>query len=478
MRPLLRLMGALALVGALAGCAATPYGSAYAPADFGSDDASRTQRLVRYCDRLAEEGKHLTALGLCARAHELSPENPEVLMRIASLLQALDRADAAAQTYASLLAQHPGHQEALYRLGKIYMHAGQPALAAAQFDRAIRNDPRDPRAYNALGIIRDQAGEHQAAQSLYRLALEQDPSDLSARNNLGLSLALNGQRDEAIEVLAEAAVDPAADQTVLNNLEAAYAATTAALPAKGSEPLRPLPSAPELTPQAIVRPSDPVAIHSLEAVPPLIDNSRQPPPAEEVLPRASVVSPPAPMEGEEDMPASGGGGPIPLLIPGVPLEEEAVEEEAGEGAATEEEEVIEEEVSAVWPEPGAGPHPTLLSGATRPKAAAPVALGPLREAGPRRIEEAEPHSLIAAVVADLIEPPAWAAFEPGELLSALPTVQAPAAALASPRAFETEEFMPQPVERQDRERVEDDLAPPAPSYSLAMLMLEIRKAEA
>ncbi|WP_299618787.1 tetratricopeptide repeat protein [Pelagibius sp.] len=461
LRPLLRLMGALALVGALAGCAATPYGSAYAPADFGSDDASRTQRLVRYCDRLAEEGKHLTALGLCARAHELSPEDPEVLMRIASLLQALDRADAAAQTYTSLLAQHPGHQEALYRLGKIYMHAGQTAQAAAQFDRAIRNDPQDPRAYNALGIIRDQAGEHQAAQSLYRLALEQDPSDLSARNNLGLSLALNGQRDEAIEVLAEAAVDPAADQTVLSNLEAAYAATTAALPASGSEPLRPLPKAPELAPQAIVRPSEPVAIHSLEPALPLIDNSRKPAPAEEVLPKASVVRPPAPMESEEDMPASGGSGPIPLLIPGAPLEEEAVEEEAGEGAVIEEEEVIEEEVSAVSPEPGAR-----------------VTLAPLPEGGPRREEGPEPNTVIAAVVADLIEPPAWAAFEPGELLSALPTVQAPAAALASPRAFETEEFMPLPVERQDHDRVEDDLAPPAPSYSLAMLMLEIRKANA
>lgn len=472
LRPLLPLMGALALVGALAGCAATPYGSAYAPADFGSDDASRTQRLVRYCDRLAEEGKHLTALGLCARAHELSPEDPEVLMRIASLLQALDRADAAARTYTSLLVQYPGHQEALYRLGKVYMHAGQTAQAAAQFDRAIRNDPQDPRAYNALGIIRDQAGEHQAAQSLYRLALEQDPSDLSARNNLGLSLALNGQRDEAIEVLAEAAVDPAADQTVLSNLEAVYAATTAALPASGSEPL---PNAPELAPQAIVRPAEPVTIHSLDPAPLLIDNRRQSSPAEEVLPRASVVSPPAPMQGEEDMPAGGGGRPIPLLIPGIPLEEEAVEEDAGEGMGVEEQEAIEEEVSAVSPELGAVPHPALLP-KTPTETADRARWGPLREAGPRRVEEANPNTVIAAVVADLTEPLAWAAFEPGELLNAMPTVQAPAATLASPGAFETEEFMPLPAERHDQDRFEDGLAPPAPSYSLAMLMLEIREA--
>ncbi|HIP76838.1 MAG TPA: tetratricopeptide repeat protein, partial [Kiloniellaceae bacterium] len=118
-RPLLRMLAVVGLAGLVVGCASANNGPAYAPAGFGKDDSSRAARMVRYCDRLAEEGKYLTALGLCARAHEIDPQDPETMMRIAGLLQTLDRDDAAAQTYAALLADHPGHQEALHSLGKV-----------------------------------------------------------------------------------------------------------------------------------------------------------------------------------------------------------------------------------------------------------------------------------------------------------------------------------------------------------------------
>src|SRR3546814_10799279 len=116
----------------------------------------------------------LTALGLCARAHEIDPDAPEPLMKVAAILQALNRCEAAAQTYAALLERHPKHHEAQYSLGKLYMESGETDLASVHFDRALRSKPEDPRAYNALGILRDQAGEHAAAQILYRQALERD----------------------------------------------------------------------------------------------------------------------------------------------------------------------------------------------------------------------------------------------------------------------------------------------------------------
>ncbi|WP_420348506.1 tetratricopeptide repeat protein [Pelagibius sp.] len=349
-RPMLRMLAVLGLAGLVVGCASTDGGPAYAPAGFGKDDASRAERLVRYCDRLAEEGKYLTALGLCARAHEIDPQNPETMMRIAGLLQTLDRDDAAAQTYTALLAQHPGHQEALYSLGKVYMDSGEVGMASIQFNRAMVSNPEDPRPYNALGIIRDQAGEHQAAQELYRLALERNPRYLSARNNLGLSLALNGQRDEAIEVLAEAAVEPGVDETVLRNLEAAYASTAMAVPLPGSAPagLPPAPGAPAEPPQAIVPSPKPVIVDALE--------------------------------GHGSEPAKGGGKPpaipeqpIPLLVPST----------AGETEQT--------------------------------SAGSPDTQG---TAGPA--EDDGPFSVIADAVARLLEPPAWADFEPGSLLAELP----------------------------------------------------------
>ncbi len=278
-RPLRRIAGVLALAGLVVGCAGTSHGPAnFAPADFGKDDASRAERLVRYCDRLAGEGKHITALGLCARAHELNPEDPEILMRIAGLLKTMDRDDAAAKTYSALLVQHPGHAEALYGLGKVYMESGRTTLAATQFNHAMTRNPEDPRPYNALGIIRDQAGEHQAAQALYRSALERDPYYLSARNNLGLSLALNGNRDEAIAVLAEAAVEPGVDETVLHNLEAAYAAA--------------VPNSP-LVPSAASNASAPVLIRPLEG---------------EGMPAADADRSPI-------APPQTGDTPVPLMMP-------------------------------------------------------------------------------------------------------------------------------------------------------------------
>jgi Flp pilus assembly protein TadD len=218
-------LAALAAVAVLvAGCASQGQGVSTAPPGFGKDPASRVERLVQYCERLFEKGEHLTALGLCARAHEIDPDKPEPLMQAATILQAMNRTKAAVETYGILLERHPDHHEARYLLAKLHMESGETALAALHFERAIHSDPKDPRPYNALGILRDQAGEHETAQGLYRLALERDPGSFSVRNNLGLSLALGGKRAEAIQVLAELAVDPQAGETVLRNLEAAYAA--------------------------------------------------------------------------------------------------------------------------------------------------------------------------------------------------------------------------------------------------------------
>jgi Flp pilus assembly protein TadD len=287
---LLRLGAVAAIAGLAVGCASpNGPGSITAPAGYGKDPGSRVARLVQYCDRLAEKGELVTALGLCGRAHEIDPDAPEPLLKVAALLQKLDRREAAERTYGALLERHPTHHEALYSLGKLYMEGGEAGPALVQFERATRSDPKDPRPYNAMGILRDQAGEHAAAQGLYRLALERDPANRSVRNNLGLSLALDGKRDEAIEVLAELAVDPEAGQTVMRNLEAAYASRTPA----------PAPAAPLAEPAApLADPLDPVASEPLEGTP-AADAPGKPAPE----PAAPAATGPTPL-----LPPSGGAG--------------------------------------------------------------------------------------------------------------------------------------------------------------------------
>lgn len=293
-RGLLRLAGVLVLAGLTVSCASPQQSAMVAPAGFGKDPVSRAERLVSYCDRLADKGELVTALGLCARAHEINPDAPEALVKIAGILHKMGRKQAAVQTYVALLEQFPRHHEARYSLGKLYMEMGDTTMAAGEFNIAMRDNPKDPRPYNAMGILRDQAGEHQAAQALYRKALERDPENRSLRNNLGLSLALSGQRDAAIEVLAELAVDPEAHQTVLRNLEAAYAArsvpapagaaTPAALDAEEAAPL----GAPENGP--MVQPVKTEVLAPAEGMEPSV-------------PRKAAPSPAA------------GGAPMPLYVP-------------------------------------------------------------------------------------------------------------------------------------------------------------------
>lgn len=415
---LLRFAAVLALAGFTVGCASSQSYQAgmTAPAGYGKDPASRAERLLQYCDRLVEKDELVTALGLCARAHEVDPENPETLMKVAGILKKMNRREAAAETYGALLAQHPRHQEARYSLGKLYMETGETALASIQFNHAMRDFPEDPRAYNALGILRDQEGEHETAQGLYRLALERDPGNTSVRNNLGLSLALNGKRDEAIDVLAELAVDPTANQTTLRNLEAAYASR--AVPQAGSPALDAPAAAPVASPGALPAPAapaptpvkapatEPVKGMSVpaEASPLTAPVESRPLTAPAAMPRHVKAPPRTPADKPAPIPMVKGtkpasttpeaGKPTPLFVP--------------PGARSDS------------PRPQQSGQRRLRSTLSAPDTAATV---PART--PANTVLVSPgSSVILAAAEQLMQPPAWADFEPGALIDDTP---APAA---------------------------------------------------
>ncbi|MEO3429870.1 tetratricopeptide repeat protein [Pelagibius sp. CAU 1746] len=361
-RRLSRFAAVVAMAGLTVSCASSQDGmTAGAQAGLGKDPASRAERLVSYCDRLADKGELVTALGLCGRAHEINPDDPATLMKIASILYDLDRKQAAAQTYEVLLDGHPKHHEARYSLGKLYMETGEGSLAAAHLNQVIAQQPEDPRPYNALGVLRDQAGEHEAAQALYRTALKFDPNNHSLRNNLGLSLALNGQREEAIEVLAALAVDPEVDRTVLRNLEAAYA-------------VRPVPAVEEGTPG--MAPSPVAAPAGMTG------------PAPATLPQAQpvkteVLTPPSMRTGVSE----------PLAAP---MKPSAAPTNSGEeGTPT----------PLYFPKPNTAGDPP-QTGARRAPPVEQTAQGP--------------SSVILAAAQELMTPPDWADFEPGALVGGDP----------------------------------------------------------
>src|SRR3546814_4350595 len=100
----LRLAAMAAVAGLVFGCAASEgSGAVTAPAGFGKDAASRVARLVQYCDRLNETGELVTALGLCAPSPALNTAAAEPPMKLAEVVEAMNRREAAAATYAALL---------------------------------------------------------------------------------------------------------------------------------------------------------------------------------------------------------------------------------------------------------------------------------------------------------------------------------------------------------------------------------------
>jgi Flp pilus assembly protein TadD len=446
---LLRFAAVLALAGFTVGCASSQQTGprATAPAGYGGDPESRAERLVQYCDRLVEKGELVTALGLCARAHEVNPDDPETLMKVAAILKKMNRREAAAQTYGTLLERHPGHQEARYSLGKLYMESGETALASIEFDHAMRSNPEDPRAYNALGILRDQEGEHEAAQGLYRLALERDPGNMSVRNNLGLSLALDGKRDEAIDLLAELAVDPTASQTTLRNLEAAYAARVVPADKPGSAPLNePLaepaaepaaapaavPAAtPATTPvKAMSVPADSNPLHEPVESRPMEAPGKMP--REVTTPSRSPVRIPMVKGPKQEPKTPEAGKPTPLFIP-----------------------------------------PAAKSDGQRPQQSGQRRIRSTLSA-PNLVVASPSSSVILAAAERLMEPPAWADFEPGALIDDTPVPLAPAAQprngspAAQPQNGEIGEIS---VDTMDLTMLELHEKRPAP-YALSMLMVE------
>ncbi|MEE8188936.1 MAG: tetratricopeptide repeat protein [Kiloniellales bacterium] len=211
-------LGAMLVTASCAGLS-NPAPTAYGAIDKKYDGG--TGQLIQYCDRLYSRGDLATAIGLCDRAHQLDPTNPEPLFKLAEILTQMGEIGQATIAYKRILDTSPENTEAHYRLGKAYVSLEQYDLALTHLETARKHRPEDPRIYNALGVANGLLGAHAAAQEAFGAGLKASPRDLSLRSNLGLSLALSGRYVEGITILEEVAANPAADDTSRQNLDLA-----------------------------------------------------------------------------------------------------------------------------------------------------------------------------------------------------------------------------------------------------------------
>jgi len=162
-----------------------------------------------------EIAKTSTSLG---RAYAKDPNNKDVALSYANVLQIDGKADQALAVMRKLAISHPKDRKVLAAYGKSLAGVGElePALDAVR--RAQTPEYPDWKLASAEGAILDQLGQTQEARQLYRKALDIKPKEPSVLSNLGMSYVLEGDLKTAETYMREAAQSPGADSRVRQNL--------------------------------------------------------------------------------------------------------------------------------------------------------------------------------------------------------------------------------------------------------------------
>ena len=136
---------------------------------------------------------------LVRRAARFNPNDPNVLIEMAAMLQATNRSTEALE----VLRQHerlvPDDHHTLVEQGRCLADLGRLEEAEAVLRRAVR--VRDAAAEYNLGTVLDRQGRSEEARERYERALAIDPFHSRALNNFGIWLDRRGQSNAAIAML-------------------------------------------------------------------------------------------------------------------------------------------------------------------------------------------------------------------------------------------------------------------------------------
>lgn len=171
--------------------------------------------LLKHAAMAARGGDREWREYLLRRAAELNPQDPNVLLEMAAMLQDTNRATEALE----VLRQHerivPGDHHTLVEQGRCLSDLGRLEEAEAVLRRAVR--VRDAAAEYNLGTVLDRQNRGDEARERYERALAIDPFHAKTLNNLGVWLDRRGQGDAAIAMLQRSLqADPENGETYSN----------------------------------------------------------------------------------------------------------------------------------------------------------------------------------------------------------------------------------------------------------------------
>jgi len=143
-------------------------------------------------------------LPLLREAHELTPDDPEVLNNLGSLLREERQLEEAIVCHHRAIRLQPGFPEAHCNLGNALFDYGRLDEAELCFRTALAQRPAFPAALVNLGNVLRRRGRVEDAIASYRRALELDPGISFAHNNLGTALKILGRWQEAVAAYRQA----------------------------------------------------------------------------------------------------------------------------------------------------------------------------------------------------------------------------------------------------------------------------------
>lgn len=161
-----------------------------------------------------------TALELARRAARLDPDDPLVLILLATAECVAGEVGAAALHVARGLALDPNSAWGWNRSGFVHCYLGEPDTAVAHFERSLRLSPLDPLrylAYVGLGLAAFVAERYDDATGWIEKALLENPEIVWVHRLLAACAAMAGERERArrsVAIVESYAPDIDAEQIV------------------------------------------------------------------------------------------------------------------------------------------------------------------------------------------------------------------------------------------------------------------------
>ena len=173
-------------------------------------------------------GELTAATGAYRRAALIEPDNPEVLMGLATLREAVGDRGGALAYYQRITSTAPSFAAAWRAAGESYMQSGYHPQAADNFERYLALVPTDSDIHYLYGVSLYFGGRHDEAVVALENAIEQFPDLVSVRYALGVVLADRpAEADRALEML-QAAVDGGFEQVEATSISSAASTLIAA----------------------------------------------------------------------------------------------------------------------------------------------------------------------------------------------------------------------------------------------------------